>query len=193
MNIGIIPVISEERNIFFKVDIKLIKFLKFCFGKKIKIVILNERKKYKLDLIISSGGNDLTIFNNNKQNKLRNILDHFYIRSAIKNKIPYLGICFGAQKIANYFKSKIKKTNLHTKCSHKIKILNVNKIILRKSYHNFKITKLSKSLINLGVALNDSSCEFFKHKHKSIYGLMWHPEREYKFSNIEKKIFLKVL
>ena len=62
MRIGIIPVISYEKNTFYKVDVKLIDFLKYCFGKKIKIQFLYYKINTKIDLIISCGGNDLAIF-----------------------------------------------------------------------------------------------------------------------------------
>lgn len=103
MRIGIIPVISYEKNTFYKVDVKLIDFLKYCFGKKIKIQFLYYRINTKIDLIISSGGNDLTIFKRNKRNILRDDLDQYYIKFSIKKKIPYLGICYGAQKLAFFF------------------------------------------------------------------------------------------
>ena len=66
----------------------------------------------------------------------------------------------------------------------------------RKSYHNYKIYNLGKNLNNEGIALNDSTCEFFKHKSKKMYGIMWHPEREKKFKTFDKKLikdFLKWL
>ena len=36
---------------------------------------------------------------------------------------------------------------------------------------------------------NDNSIELFKSKTKKILGMMWHPERNKKFSSIDKKIF----
>ena len=36
---------------------------------------------------------------------------------------------------------------------------------------------------------NDNSIELFKSKTKKILGMMWHPERNKKFSQIDKKIF----
>ena len=193
MIIGIIPVVSKEKKIYFKVDAKLIDFLKFCFGKKIKIKILKEKSNQKLDFIVASGGNDLLRFNREKRNLKRNRLDHFYLKFAITNRISYLGICFGAQKIANFFGSSLCKTKLHVKCTHEIKLTNKNKYFKRKSYHNYKIKKLKLPLVKEGIASNDNSCEFFSHRTKKIFGIMWHPERKKKFSNIEKKLLLKML
>ena len=193
MIIGIIPVISYEKNTFYKVDIKLINFLKHCFGKKIKIKFLYYKANTKIDLIISCGGNDLTIFKKNKRNIFRDDLDQFYIKFSIKKKIPYLGICYGAQKLALFFKSKLKITNLHNANYHRIKLFRENLIMKRKSYHNYQISNLGKNLNNEGIALNDNTCEFFKHKSKKMYGIMWHPEREKKFSSIDKKIFKKLI
>ena len=61
------------------------------------------------------------------------------------------------------------------------------------SCHNYKIYNLGKNLNNEGIALNDNTCEFFKHKSNKMYGIMWHPEREKKFSSIDKKIFKKLI
>ena len=51
MRIGIIPVISYEKNTFYKVDVRLIDFLKYCFGKKIKIQFLYTKLNTKIDKI----------------------------------------------------------------------------------------------------------------------------------------------
>jgi len=191
--IGIIPVIAKEKEIYFKVDAKLIDFLKYCFGKKVNIQILKDPRSYKLDFIVACGGNDLLRFSREVRNLKRNRLDHFYLTYAIKNKVPYLGICFGAQKIASYFDSTFSKTNLHSRNIHKIKLFNEKKNFNRRSYHNYKIKNLKGPLINRGVAMNDNSCEFFSHKKLKIYGMMWHPERNKKFSIIEKKLLLKMV
>lgn len=103
MRIGIIPVISYEKNTFYKVDVRLIDFLKYCFGKKIKIQFLYTKLNTKIDLIISSGGNDLTIFKKNKRNIFRDDLDQFYIKLSIKKKNPILGNMLWSPKTSFFF------------------------------------------------------------------------------------------
>ena len=86
MIIGIIPVVLQKKNIYHYVDYRLIAFLKFCFGAKIKIIILTKKDKHKLDFIVSSGGNDLLQFDKSMRNIIRNNLDEFYLKMAIKKK-----------------------------------------------------------------------------------------------------------
>ena len=108
--IGLVPTIIKRRgSISFVIDTKTFKFLKRCF-KNYDYKILNDNIcNVKLDLIISLGGNSLISLKQNNANSMRNRLDNYYLRLAIKKKIPFLGICYGAQFIANFFKSKIKK------------------------------------------------------------------------------------
>ena len=54
-------------------------------------------------------------------------------------------------------------------------------------YHNKVITKLGRNLICKGHA-DDNTIEYFKHKNKKIFGVMWHPERNKKFRKLDLKI-----
>lgn len=73
----------------------------------------NHYKPYIAGVILS-GGNDLSIFNNNALNKQRDEFESSIIESCIKDSIPLLGICRGAQMIAYYFNSSINKCSNHT-------------------------------------------------------------------------------
>ena len=108
--IGIVPTIIERRksnNLI--VDNNLIVFLNKCFP-NFEIEILHKyKKKIKLNIIIATGGNDILKNEINNANKYRNKLDNFYFKYALKKNIPFLGICHGAQFIADYYKSEIVK------------------------------------------------------------------------------------
>jgi putative glutamine amidotransferase len=190
--IGIIPTIIKRRGFLsFIIEEQAFKFLKTCF-KNYDYKILNDNNcKLKLDLIISLGGNSLILLKKNNANLMRNRLDNHYLRLSIKKKIPFLGICYGAQFIANFFKSKIKKKINHTNKIHKV-ILISNKKCLVNSYHDYSVISLSDSLSMLARS-DDGSIEAFKHINKRILGIMWHPERYDKIRKFDLEFIKKFL
>lgn len=190
--IGLIPTIIKRRgSISFVIDTKTFKFLKRCF-KNYDYKILNDNIcNVKLDLIISLGGNSLISLKHNNANSMRNRLDNYYLRLAIKKKIPFLGICYGAQFIANFFKSKIKKKINHSNKIHNITLISKKKIFVN-SYHDYSITTLGAPL-NIIANSNDGSIEAFRHIDKRILGIMWHPERYNKIKKFDLDFIKKYL
>lgn len=190
--IGIIPTIIKRRGILsFVIEMRTFKFLKNCFKNYDYKILNSNSRNVKLDLIISLGGNDLISLKPNIANLMRNGLDDYYLKSAIINKIPFLGICYGAQFIANFFKSQIKKKIEHSNKIHKIALIS-NKKLFVNSYHNYSITKLGDSLSMLANS-NDGSIEAFKHINKRILGIMWHPERYNKIKKFDLDFIKKYL
>jgi putative glutamine amidotransferase len=190
--LGLVPIIIKRRgSLSFVIETNTFKFLKNCF-KNYDYKILNENKhNVKFDLIVSLGGNSLISLKQNKANYFRNRLDNYYLRLAIKKKIPFLGICYGAQFIANFFKSKITKKINHSNVIHNITLFS-NKKIFVNSYHDYSITKLGNSL-NILAKSDDGSIEAFKHINKKILGIMWHPERYKKIKKFDLKFIKKFL
>ncbi len=190
--IGIVPTIIERRksnNLI--VDNNLIVFLNKCFPNFEIEILYNYKKKIELDIIIATGGNDILKNEKNNANKYRNKLDNFYFKYALKKNIPFLGICHGAQFIADYYKSEIVKKKNHTRKNHLINTI-FKKRILVNSYHNFSIVKLGKN-INKIAWTKDGSIEAFKHQKKRILGIMWHPERYKKIKKFDLDLLRKNL
>ncbi|MBF7069473.1 gamma-glutamyl-gamma-aminobutyrate hydrolase family protein [Campylobacter volucris] len=133
-------------------------------------------KKYarSISAVILSGGNDLYKFDKNDISKKRDEYESNIIAYCIKNNLPLLGICRGAQMIASYFRSHLIKCENHIQ-NHNIYVK--NKKINVNSFHNFAIDKLSDEFEILAKA-NDNTIEAFKHKNLNIYGIMWHIERQ---------------
>ncbi len=160
-NIGIIPSVIERRNtISLTIDNNLIVFLKKCFPKSNIQILGDIKKKNKLNLIVSSGGNTIVSLKKNIVNQFRGKLDEFYFKQALKKNIPFLGICHGAQYIADYYKSKIIRKKNHTNKNHLIK-LDEKKRIIVNSYHDFSIIELGKDLKKIAYT-NRLSIEAFK-------------------------------
>jgi gamma-glutamyl-gamma-aminobutyrate hydrolase PuuD len=191
-NIGIIPsVIKRRKAISLTIDNNLIVFLKKCFPKSNIQILGDIKKKNKLNLIVSSGGNTIVSLNKNVVNQFRRKLDEYYFKQALKKNIPFLGICHGAQYVADYYKSKIIKKKNHTNKNHLIK-LDTNKRIIVNSYHDFSIIELGKDLKKIALT-SDLSIEAFKHNKKKILGIMWHPERYKKIKKFDLNFIKKYL
>ena len=173
------------------IDFSLIKYFEKM---RYKILILpNSRLSPDLILkvnpskvILSGGGNIYS----KKDYEIRRIeLEDRLIRFCIKQDIPLLGICRGMQKICNFFNIKISRIKNHVNVNHKIYLKN-NKYIIRKSYHEFGITKKNiKNKFKILGYSNDGNIELISHKSKQIYGMMWHPERQ-SFREFKKDISL---
>lgn len=191
--IGLIPTIINRRktnNLI--VDINLINFLNECFPKNQLKILSGEKINTKIDLIVSSGGNSIVSINKSKENNLRKVFDQYYLKYSIMKNIPFLGICYGAQYVANYYKSKIIKKRNHTKKEHTIFFDKSKKNIKVNSYHDYSIIKLGKELEKIAFT-KDGSIEAFKHKNKKILGIMWHPERYKKIKKFDIEFIKKYL
>lgn len=195
MKIAIIPRVRifRKKQIEYCVERKLIIFLNKIY-KNSSIVFLNEIKKNNdFDVLIISGGNDLTKFSNLKEDIIKSKITKYYLKKSIKRKVIVIGICYGAQFIANFFKCKLQKTKKHVG-NHPIKFekndfnLNLKKKDFTNSYHTYLIKKVGKNIKSLARA-NDNSIEAFKHEKYKIYGIMWHPERSKKLKKFDIRYF----
>ena len=190
--LGIIPSVINRRNTMnLIIDNNLINFVRKCYPKYEIKILYNTKIRCKLDLIISSGGNTIVTLDKGINNNFRKKLDNYYLKHAIINNISFLGICHGAQHVANYFKSEIIKKLYHTRKNHLIKFFS-EKCITVNSYHDYSVIKLGKNLEKIAWA-DDGSIEAFKHKKKKIFCIMWHPERYKKIKKIDIEFIKKYL
>ena len=157
-------------QIEYNIDLRLIKFLNFVFGKKIKIDSYFEKIINKPNLIIIAGGNDIPSQAISKSDYIRNKQSNYIYNYAIKKKIPLVGICYGAQFVGYKNKFSFKKYKLIK--PHIIKLN--NKIIYFKekslkvnSFKNLIIKKTNNSFKDLFFA-KDKSVECFLSKIKKF-------------------------
>ena len=139
---------------------------------------------FKFSAIILTGGSDIGKFP--RRDKLENNL----IKYSIRKKVPLIGICRGMQMINRFFKGKLVKIDNHVKVKHLILNVKSKKKVVVNSYHNYAIYEktMHKNLSVLHRCFKDNSIESFKHKKYKILGIMWHPEREKKFKDFDKKL-----
>ena len=199
--IAIIPKVIQTYNNQFELSVEedLIVFLKNTLKIKNFELLLDKKKIKKYDIFISSGGNNILKYSNKYNDNLRNqnekkILDH-----CLRNNKKYLGLCYGAQFLANYFDGKFKKKKIIKKKNFKVKIVkslhNLKKIesISVNSLKNYIIEDTPKNLIHYAINRKNKSIEIFKHYNKEIYGFMWHPERLQKLDKKIVNLFKKIL
>lgn len=146
--------------------------------------------KNNINLLIITGGDNIGLHEKRDKTELA-LLDFM-----LSKKIPVIGICRGMQLIHHYFGGNIingdeKFINEHRKTNHKIEIK--GKIVNVNSYHNCKIENIASSsnLSILAININDGSIEAFIGE--KLLGLMWHPERDIKFSKFTKQLIIKFL
>lgn len=195
IRILISPCIREyfKNQIEYNIDIKLIEFLYYTFGKKIEISFNPNFKKIKYNLIILCGGNNIPIYSKSKSDILRNIVTNKIYNHAIKKKIPIFGICYGAQYIGfknNFIFKKKKLVKNHIIFSKIKKNEYRKKKFLVNSFKTLIIKKTNKEFLNIFFA-KDNSIECFTNLKKKLMGIMWHPERYKKFKTIDKLILKK--
>ena len=145
--------------------------------------ILKYAKEFSPRGIILSGGGD-------PQNKdERYYSEKKLINFGNKKKIPILGICRGAQRINIHFNGKLTRVTNHVRKIHLISGLTITGKIRVNSYHDLGFNKklMGKNLKVLATS-DDGIVKYFKHKNNKIFGIMWHPERETKVSNFDKKL-----
>lgn len=152
-------------------------------------------EQYSITGVIFSGGNDLSSLSDCPLSKTRDKFEKGLLSEAILKNIPVLGVCRGAQLIADYFGSEFTTIKNHVRTNHNIKFCKSLKWLKDfsdksvNSYHNYAIQNLSKELI-LSASTEDECIEAFEHTDHKIAGIMWHPERNNVFDNEELK-FLK--
>lgn len=188
MNILLIPrvEINKERNeTNYILDIRLYKFLNYCFKtKNVFINDINLKDNIKIDLIVISGGNNL--INKKKSDVLRYKISKKIIEFGLKKKIPILGICYGAQLISSIYDSKIKKVMGHVRSKHFV--FSANKKRLVNSYHNYAIHSYNSKKLKPLMFDSNNNIEMFNIINKKIIGIMWHPERNQLYDYKDIKI-----
>ncbi|NDJ27831.1 gamma-glutamyl-gamma-aminobutyrate hydrolase [Campylobacter sp. MIT 12-8780] len=133
--------------------------------------------------VILSGGNDLSVFNENELCKRRDIYENKLLKTCMLKNKPVLGICRGAQLIAHFFGSNLKQCQDHVG-KHEVKDMQEKLSFEVNSFHNFSISHLGQDLEALFKA-DDESIEAFKHKKLDIYATMWHIERAGGLENMQ--------
>ena len=196
--IGISQRVDEISNYGEKreaLDIKWIKLLDevdiipvplSAFGKSLRLFD-------SLDGFILTGGNDPKVAQKAiSPCEERDKLEISIINHASKTRKPLLGICRGMLMLSLYYGSIIKKCKNHVAVKHKVNVMEefyeYKNIQIKNSYHSQAVFDgdLNKQNLKVMALCSDGVVEAIKHKFLPQVGLMWHPERENKFLEIDK-------
>lgn len=148
------------------------------------------------DGFILTGGNDVVGCQNSTNiAPERDAFEYELIRFSQKRGIPILGVCRGAQFIGSFYGNKLVNVKQHVG-KHEIVIeKDFCKEQLREvnSYHNygFLLEDFGDKLDVFAYA-RDNVIEGFFCKEHSIYGIMWHPEREEPFQKFDLEFGMKI-
>ncbi len=154
----------------------------------------NYIERLKPSGIILTGGNNLVEYSGNAPE--RDAMDKKLIEIAIRESIPLYGFCRGMQSILIYFGNKLMDVKGHVAIRHMIEgkmgVCEVN------SYHNQACIQLSIGCgLNILAQTSDGIIEAVSHEKFTIFGTMWHPEREKNFDiddiNRVRKLFGEVV
>ena len=162
-------------------------------------------EKYIKAVILSGGGNLSKEFSNKNLNKksLNNInlqreeIERILIKFSLKTNTPLIGVCRGMQALGMYFGGHLSHVDKHVNTRHSLDyycpVLNskINRDV--NSYHDFGIESVEVPKCFEINAKYMNSVEQIIHENKKMLGIMWHPEREDKFSKLDIKLFRKFL
>ena len=141
-------------------------------------------KNIQIDGILLTGGNDLVEFGGNTPE--RDIVEKKLIEKSIDENLPLIGVCRGMQMLLNYFSAPMVQVEGHVASKHKIQYRGSNRIV--NSFHNFAAMNLPSELITEARS-DDNVIEAIRHTEHSLYGIMWHPERNEPFEDADYQLF----
>ncbi len=162
-----------------------------------------------VDLVILTGGNDvrldpqgLQISDSNDVAEERDVQEYQIIDYCIANLIPLIGVCRGMQLINFRFGGKLETVSkkLHVASKHNVRFRKsrFESVLSGKfrvnSFHKFGITEKSLGVdLEILATSDDQAIEAFTHNRYPILGVMWHPERNDVFSDMDKDLVLAMV
>lgn len=140
--------------------------------------------------IILSGGDEPYSLSKSPLSKKRDLFEKAVVETGISMQIPIIGVCRGMQFIAELYGSSLEKVEGHVAKNHSLESVTNTKFSEQlelisevNSYHNYSVTKLSDELKVLATDKN-GNLEAITHKTLPILCIMWHPERDDPFSEL---------
>jgi len=141
------------------------------------------------DAVLLTGGNDLGQFADNPLSKMRDAFETEVLDWALDKRVPVVGICRGAQFLAQRFGSELARVEGHVATRHECRVVQDHRLAGHlegvcevNSFHQIGIVSVAESLSPLAFA-GDGTLEAFTHHQNPCLGIMWHPERETPFQN----------
>lgn len=140
--------------------------------------------------VILSGGNSIASLDPSASDVApeRDAFESAVVAHAVDTGTPVIGVCRGMQVLNLYFGGELLEIDGHVATRHPLRPCSdaYSLPIEVNSYHQYCIpaTGLSTAFTPLGFD-EDGNIEAFCHKEKRILGIMWHPEREKPYSQLD--------
>ena len=148
----------------------------FLTKKKIKF---NYKKHNQITLSEIENFNSFILSGRRKNNQEMNALNSKIIQHTVSEQKNLLGICYGAEILALTIGGTIKKKNVLEKGIQEINTIKQNPLcsgtINVFESHNYEISRISNSLINLASSKN-CLYEMIQLNNHNIFGTQFHPE-----------------
>ena len=153
-------------------------------------------KESQIDGVLFTGGNSLVRYGGDAPE--RDKLESAVLEWAMQENVPLLGVCRGMQVILDNFGNDLEVVLNHVGKRHALiveegcRLSDVIKPLPDvNAYHDFGARKVSGKLISVATSL-DGVVMAVEHHEKSIFGVMWHSEREDPFREQEKNLFREI-
>lgn len=220
--VGISPLYDKEKESIWMLP----NYLRMLEAYQVSGIILPlTNNKDELDSVLKlcdgfliTGGQDVNprLYNEKISEKcgeiseVRDFMDSYILKYAMKKDIPLLGICRGAQIMNASMGGTLyqdleseygSNTNHHMDFPydrevHKVKIITnslLEKILNKEligvnSYHHQAIKKLSSHFLEAGISDDGLVEAIYSPKHKFILGVQWHPEYSFLKSEDSRSI-----
>jgi gamma-glutamyl-gamma-aminobutyrate hydrolase PuuD len=179
------------------IDSRWISFLNLQSFQPIILPYGIDIEKYMHDFnitgVILTGGGDLSVISHLEIDSLRDDFERKILNYCQSNQYPVLGVCRGMQFIAVENGAEIFKVDEHVGTSHQVidscgffesSSFKVN------SYHQYSTT-LPPRFISLAET-DHKQIESFRNHDNSLFGVMWHPERNKTITSEDSILFQKV-
>ncbi|MEX3074492.1 gamma-glutamyl-gamma-aminobutyrate hydrolase family protein [Vibrio alginolyticus] len=153
-----------------------------------------------LDLsgIILSGGNSITELDPNADDSApeRDQFEYALIQYALEHDLPLIGVCRGMQIINHYFGGAFKQVEGHIATQHELIHLSADYDLPTSvnSFHRWAIPSTGLASPLRAIASdNMGNIEAFTHESRPVLGIMWHPEREDVFNQLDINLLKRVI
>ncbi len=140
-----------------------------------------------LDGVIFTGGNDLSIIDNNEISKHRDEIETRFFNYYRQKAVPIMGVCRGMQLFAHILGDQVEKVDGHVATRHShLKIFTghgtkkITNSFSVNSFHNYGLKDVNDNWDILAISSN-GVIEAISNKKEKILSYMWHPEREKPF------------
>jgi gamma-glutamyl-gamma-aminobutyrate hydrolase PuuD len=151
----------------------------------------------QLDGVLLSGGNSIASLEPESEDTApeRDRFEAALLEQAIERKLPLIGVCRGMQLINFELGGRLSPISGHVAERHSLtqqgSVQFPDEV---NSYHNWAIPRdgLAAELTPLAFD-SEGNVEAFECPEKKLLGIMWHPEREQPFRNLDVKLIKRYL